>query len=662
MRAISEIGADWLRAEVDALTEKMVHLSPSEYNEQNRYLPNSVSSKPGYIRYAVNPYMREIVDCFDVDSPVREVNVKKGVQITYSTLLESGVMYYADYIGTLPMMYITADKELAQARIENNFLPMFNQSGKAHIIRSSDYGNSRKSGKTKDHIQFSKGAYLVPFGARNADKMRSYSIAIMLKDEVDAWPLRVGRDGDPDALSDARCDGYTEVMKIFRGSTPLISGSSVIERNFKRGDQRVYRVLCKACSFPQVLRWQSKDANGYGGFHWETDAGVLVLESVHYKCAGCGHAHYEFDKTRLFSEEHGAHWEPTARPATPFIRSYHIPALYSPVGMRPWWKCVSDYLEAWDPVARSVVDTGKLQVFYNNVLAEPFEERGSKVSFRAVSGHRRAVYRLGEIPNTYAAQYSGGPVLVLTCQVDVHDNNLAVAVMGHTVDDRIYVIDYWRFERGEGEPACSEVDSPQWQKVRDLVESKVYAADDGKKYRIALTLVDAGYANDTVTAFCSEYSSGVFPILGRERPAKHQTIKEFAEFKTQAGTIGYRIVVDHYKDRLAPVLRREWSEEAGEQPRYHFNAPVDLSDKAIKELTAESRREKTDDRGNTVHYWHRPSGTPNELWDLLNYGSAALEILAYNLCIRQFELDNVDWARFWQYIEDEKLFFEAPKE
>ena len=649
MRHIDRLGADWLRQEVDGLTEEMRHTTPAEYNESTRYLPASVTSKPGYIRYAVNPFMREIVDCFDIDSPIREVNVMKGVQITYSTVLESGVLYFADYIGTLPIMYMTADKELAAARIENNFLPMFNQSGLGHIIQSSDIGNSRKTGKTKDHIQFSKGGYLVPFGARNADKMRSFSIAVLLKDELDAWPVTVGKDGDPDTLSDARTDGYTDQAKIFRGSTPLIKSTSKIHKQWLRGDQRIYRVLCKACGFPQKLLWQDK-REGKGGFRWETDDGVLVLSSVRWCCVNCGAEHFEHDKERLFSEEHGAHWHPTAKPADPFIRSYHLPALYSPVGMRPWWKCVADWLEAWDTDSNRVRDVPKLQVFYNNVLALPFEVMGSQIRFTAVSAHRRAVYRCGQIPNAYAQKYSGSRILFLTCLVDVHKSNLAVSVFGWTRDARCYVIDYWRFEAGDGDD-CTEITSPVWGRLQKLIEETTYTADDGAKYRIAITFVDASFANDTVTTFCGAYASGVYPILGRERPAKNQAIKEFAEFKTQQGTVGYRVLVDHYKDRLAPVLRREWSEEAGEQPRYHFNAPVDLSDKQLKELTKETRREKTDDKGNISYYWHRPGNAPNELWDLLVYGHAAVEVLATAICIQQFGLPSVDWPQFWNYIE-----------
>ena len=659
MRRIELLGADWLAGRVDALTETMSHIKPSAYNEENRYLPSSVTSKPGYLRYAVNPFMREIVDCFDVDSPICEVNVKKGVQITYSTLLESVVMYFADYIGTLPIMYMTADKELAAARIENNFLPMFKQSDKGHIITSTDAGNTRKTGQTKDHLQFAKGGYLVPFGARNADKMRSFSIAILLKDEVDAWPDTVGKDGDPDALSDARTDGYTERAKIGRGSTPLLAGRSKIQKAYLRGDQREYLVLCRSCGFPQKLRWQTKPGE-LGGFKWEYDRGTLVLDSVRYHCRNCQHAHFEHDKERLFATEHGAHWKPTARPADPFIRSYHLPALYSPVGMRPWWKCVTDWVEAWDEERNQVRDVGKLQVFYNNVLAEPFEVIGSRVRFASVSAHRRAVYKSGEIPNKYAAQWSGSVVLFLTCQVDVHKKFLAVAVMGWTRDARCYVIEYLRIDADGDADDCGDEGSTVWGKLQAIIEEKRYTADDGKVYGVTASFIDAGYANDTVTKFCSSYAAGVYPILGRERPAKNQAIKEFAQFVTQQGTTGYRLLVDHYKDRLAPVLRREWTEDSGTQKPYHFNAPVDMTDAQLKELTVESRRERLDDNGNTSYYWHRPGSARNELWDLLGYGHALVEVLAWSICIQRFELETVDWPQFWDYLERETPYYTLP--
>lgn len=649
---IDTIGMDWIADQVENLTDHIVHIAPSTYNEDNRYLPESVTSMPGYIRYDVNPFMREIVDCFDVESPVREVNLKKGVQITYSTALESGALYYMGHVKTLPIMYMTADKELATARIENNFIPMLQQSDMEHIIRSSDEGNSRKTGKTKNHIQFEGGGYLVPFGAINANKMRSFSIAVMLKDEIDAWPDKVGKDGDPDKLSDDRCSAYWERRKIFRGSTPLIKGSSKIEKAYQRGDQRKYHVLCKKCGFPQFLRWSTED--NVGGFKWDLDdGGTLILESVRYCCQNCGEAHFEHDKERLFSEKYGAHWKPTAKPAEPGIRSYHLPALYSPYGMQPWYKCVLAYLDAFDPIERKVRDIHAFQVFYNNVLAEPFEIMGAKIRFQSVSLHRRAVYRLGQIPNKYAQEYAGSPILFLTCQVDVHKSFLAVTVMGWCRDAKNFVIEYKRIEGDD----FSDLGCTGWGDLRKIIEETAWTADDGKAYKVVLTFIDSGYANDTVVNFCADYTTGVYPILGRDRPSKNQTIKEFAQFETQSGTTGYRVVVDHYKDRMAPVLRREWVEDMGVQNPYHFNAPVDLSDAQLKELTVETRREQTDSHGNTVYVWHRPGNARNELWDLLCYGHALVEVFAWNVCIKQFELDTIDWSMFWDWVEKEQKFY-----
>lgn len=654
MSTIKTIGREWLGDKVDLLTEEIHRVTPAVFNEEFRYLPESVTSMPGYIRYDVNPFMREIIDCFDVDSSVREVNLKKGVQITYTTLLESGLLYYMAHVKTLPCMYMTADKELATARIENNIIPMINQSGFGDIIQSSDEGNSRKTGKTSHHIQWKGGGYLVPFGAKNADKMRSYSIAVLLKDEIDAWPDTVGKDGDPDSLSDDRCSGYWERRKIFRGSTPLIKGSSKIEKAYQRGDQRKYMILCKKCGFPQSLRW-SYGENEKGGFYWETEGGILIPESVQYRCQECGEPHFEHDKERLFSEAYGAHWKPTARPVEKGIRSYHLPALYSPIGMQPWYKSVGAYLAGFDHEERRVKDVAKYQVFYNNVLAEPFEIMGSKIRFTSVSLHRRASYRLGEIPNTYAIKNSGGPILLVTCQVDVHKSFLAVAVMGWVRDSKPYIIEYLRLEDED----CSESTSKVWGELRQIIEEREYIADDGKRYRVVMTFIDAGFANDTVVSFCADYASGVVPVLGRDRPSKSNLVKEFSEFTTKSGTVGYTITVDHYKDRLAPVLRREWTEEAGVQKIYHFNAPIDLPDKALKELTVETRRERTDPNGHTSYFWHRPGNARNELWDLLVYGHAAIEVIAWSICIQYFKLKTVDWDQFWEYLENEQIYFKS---
>lgn len=649
----------WLAGQVGDLTDEKLTTKVSEWAEQKRYLPPQVTPMPGFYSFDIAPFLREIADCLSLDSPVREFDFMKGAQIGATVgILENAIGYIIDHVKTAPAMLLTADAELAQLRMESYITPMLQHSDLMHLVQSADITNSRKTGKTDKKLEWVGGGFLVPYGARNADKLRSISIQYLFEDECDAFPDTVGKDGDPQKLAEARTKAYHESRKIARVSTPLLAGSSRISRGFKRGDQRRFFVPCKGCGKKQVLVFQGgkkKTDEKRHGLIWEvTDYGALVPESVKYLCKFCDYEHHNADKSWMLPR---GEWRATSQPRDPNHRSYHISALYSPAGFYPWDAIVRDWLEAWDEDANRPRDITLLQEFYNNNLGEPFEVIGAKVRFSSVSAHRRPVYKCGQIPNRYAMEFCGSPILFLTCLVDVHKSNLAVSVMGWTRDAKCFVIDYWRFEVPTGEDDCSELTSPVWGRLRELLEESIYTADDGKVYGITMTLVDAGYANDTVTTFCSDYASGVYPILGRDRPAKNQTIKEFAEFTTQSGTVGYRILVDHYKDRIGPVLRREWSEDAGEQKRYHFNAPVDLTDKQLKELTVETRREKLDDNGNKTYYWHRPGNARNELWDLLGYGHAAVEILAWAICIQHFELETIDWPQFWDYIEGEKLYF-----
>lgn len=647
---------EWLAEQFDALTTEVEVVSPSVWAEQRRYLPPSVTSLPGYYRFDVAPYLREIVDCLSIDSPVREIVVMKGAQVGLTVgVLENAIGYFIDHVKTAPVMLVTADSELAQLRMQAYITPMLQFSGLDHLIKSADEKNTRKTGKTDKKLEWLGGGFLIPFGAQNANKLRSISIQMMLRDEIDGWPFIVGKDGDPIRLSADRTAAYEDSRKILDLSTPLIKGQSKILKRFQQGDQRYYYVCCLHCGHAQTLRWRRVDERGVvSGIVWQTEQGRLVPDSVRYLCERCQHPHTNDDKTKLLSPEHGAEWRATAEPVSPEVRSYHVSALYSPVGMQTWSACVYKWLEAWDDETGRPLDMGALQVFYNNVLGEPFELRGERVRFSVVSSHRRQAYAFGEVPNVWAREACGGPVLLLTCSVDVHKDNLAVGVWGWCRDRRAVLVDYWRFV-GDAEQLD---DADTWGRLRQLIEHKEYLADDGRKYRLALTLIDSGYRSDDVYRFAAEYASGVYPVRGRGESPKASVVKEFSAFTTTLGTTAYGITVDLYKDRWSTALRRSW-DGVELQPETFFNAPRDISDKQLKELTAETKVERIDQRTKqrVGWEWKRPSGAPNELWDLLVYANAALELVAWNVCIGQLERPNIYWPEFYELLLNQKTFF-----
>lgn len=628
------------------ISTRLAVMSPSRWAETKRYLPPSSTSLPGYYRFDVAPYMREIIDCLSPESDVRHVTLQKGVQVGATTVLENVIGFYIDVIKTAPMMLVTADAELAKMRIESFIVPMLKFSGLDHLIKSLDEQNPRKTGRTDKKYEWEGGGFLIPLGAINANKLRSIPIQILLRDEIDGWPDNVGKDGDPVQLSADRTAAYEASRKIFDCSTPLVQGTSKIARLYRAGDQRKYFVRCLSCGHPQALRWRVTDGDTgqRGGIVWEMAEGRLVEGSVRYLCERCGHAHVNADKPRLFAPDN-AEWRATATSENAHHRSYHLSALYSPVGMQTWEACAVKWIGAWDDENNRARDNLLLQVFYNNVLGEAFAMRGQRLRFDVISTHRRHVYRLGEIPNQWAAEFCGSPVLIVTCAVDVHLDNLAVAVIGWCRGRRAILIDYWRF-RGEVE---SLDDAATWGRLKTLIDEKEYTADDGRTYRVQLTFIDSGYLPDHVLRFV-EPLEAAYPLRGRDAPPKGAPVKEFWTWESN-GIRGFGANVDMYKDRWSSALRREW-DGLGVQPEGHFNAPLDMTDAQLKELTVETRREKTDpETGRGLGFrWHRPSGADNELWDLLIYNNAALDVIAFDYCTSSLGLPQVDWSRFWDEV------------
>ena len=649
---------EWFLEQVMLLPDRIESVSPIQWAEQNRYLPPSVTPLPGYYRYDVSPPLREIVECMDARSSIREVSLMKGAQLGATVgILENTIGYGVAVLKSAPMMFVSADADLVKLRMESYITPMIQQSGLGESIQSLDQTSSHKYGKTDKKVEWVGGGFLIPVGAGSAAKLRSLSIRYLMLDEIDGFPATVGKDGDPCKLAEARTKAYHATRKILRMSTPLIKGTSRIEREFKRGDQRRYYVPCKSCRREQVLVFQGRDENGKKthGLFWEMDEyNILKPGSVYYVCEFCGHRHTNSDKSWMLPR---GRWKPTAKPVSAEIRSYHLSGLYAPASMYPWDAVVSDWLECWDVYHGRPKDLILLQEFYNNNLGKSFLVYGEGVSFQAASRHRRFQYKFGQVPNdALANKFSQGPVQVLTCAVDVHKTFLAVAVFGWTRGCRSYLIDYWRLD-GD----CEQLDDAQtWLKLSEIIENKRYTADDGKKYRISLTLVDAGWSNETVCKFCEQYASAVYPIVGREFVARNKAIKEFQPFTTALGTQGYSVLVDMYKDRYAASLKYKWDGDSM-QPHYHFNCPVDVTDDQLKELTVENKQPKVDKTtGKKLGYeWHRPSGARNELWDLCVYNAAALDMIAWDTCINQLDQEFVNWMSFWDLCESKTLFYEA---
>lgn len=639
---------EWLAGKIEGTIDSYEPKTPSQWAEQVRVLPRATTPQPGPFSFDATPYWVEVLDCLDPESPVRTVAVQKGAQVAATVgILENAVGYYIDYVKHMPVLFFTADAELAQIRLDNNIVPMLQHSGLSHLIKSNDEMRAGKQGLTNRQISWAGGGYMLPLGAINANKQRSLSAPILLRDEVSGWPLTVGRDADPMKLTETRTNSFEASRKILDLSTPNITATDVISKRFKMGDQRYYHVPCKHCGEKQILKFRHIDEHGVrSGLVWEMDDPLTITPgSVRYVCRFCGGEMVNEDKVLIMKE---GEWIPSAKPRDPTFRSYHLSALYAPYFARTWEAIARAWVDAWDDEANIPVDMEELQVFYNNDLGEPYELKTDKIKSHQVSPHRRSEYRLGEVPSSHAAKNAGGPVELLTMAVDVQGKFLSVKVMAWAPsgDHRGYAgycVDYFRID-GD----CENSDAQPWIDLADIIDNQTYRSGD-REYRIALTMVDASYLTDTVYDFCAQWDTGVFPLRGRDKPTKGARFREFEIGENAKGTRYLLVTVDTYKDRWSASLKRTWS-GVGHMPRNNWSAPIDLPDKALNELTVEHKREKRDPQSGKLlgTYWYRPGNARQELWDLLVYNTAGLELIALEVCEQHYGHDYLDWPDFWE--------------
>ena len=145
---IENVGNAQLERLTDEFTETITYRKPVDYVEDTRYLSDGITSNPGPFSFDVTPYFREPLSRLDPRDPAREVNVRKGIQVAYTTaFLENGVLYVSGHLKSVSAAYVTVDDDLTNIRIENNILPMLQE---AEVkIRSADTKSSKKTGKTK---------------------------------------------------------------------------------------------------------------------------------------------------------------------------------------------------------------------------------------------------------------------------------------------------------------------------------------------------------------------------------------------------------------------------------------------------------------------------------------------------------------------------------
>ena len=582
----------------------------SEYVEGKRVLPSN-TPRPGPWENSYTPYLIEPMNNASPYSGITQTWVKKGAQLGFTAGAENIVGYWMDE-SPGEILFITATEAALEKWATKRLEPVIDSLGFRHKIFAQNLHNakSRRTGDKTFQKQY-PGGNLDMASAQSASSLRSDSKRVLIFDEVDGAPqdLRTG-EGNYVEVGEARTNAWGNRKKEWGISTPTLAGHSMIDNLYNRGDKRFYLVPCPYCGKDQVLELSEESTNH--GLKADTKAGKVV--SVYYLCDHCHDAIFNHHKGAMLQ---GGHWEPTAVPDAPDIRSYQISSLYSPVGMLSW-------REYWAKYQKALDTPDGMRSFTNLYGGEAYRETGARPKLETVI-ELKGAYKRGTVPQG---------VIYVTMAIDVQrgskakDNpaRLEMEIVGHGLGYRTWSIDYKVFNG-----AIDDANEGAWLKLTEWARKTGlrFAREDGVMFSPQIILADSGDGKNTHTVyeFCQQWNN-TFPCKGFDKIKRRkyekknegideaggqQTFKKFRATKINEETTLIAVSTNHYKHLIYTNLKKTRNDGERQTPGF-CDFPSNYKEKYFKGLTAEEKRADGS--------FYCPTGRANE----------PLDVRVYNLC------------------------------
>lgn len=569
-------------------------LTVSEWSDRHREIPSEGAAEPGRWRTSRFPFLRRIMDLLSPTDPTQRITVMKGSQLGFTECAINFILYTIDH-SPAPMLYVQPTLDTVKRFGKQRLEPSIRQCPLAN--EKIGPAKSRDSSNTASMKSF-PGGVLIMGGANSAAGLRSMPIQDLLLDERDGYVDDLEGEGDPGEIAIRRTSNFPR-RKIFDFSTPKIRETSRIEPNYETGSRERYHVPCPECGHMQPLMWPQ--------FEWDGDDHT----SIRYVCTKCKAKIYEHSKTWML--EHGR-W--VAEDPDNAHKSFHISALYSPLGFFSWEEAAEMFIRA-----TRTFDKTLLKVFVNTVLGESWREAGRSIESSWVSKRKEP----------YATEVPAGAIL-LTAGVDVQEDRIECELVGWGAFEESWSIDYSVFM---GDTEFSQV----WGDLDQYLKRTWHHAT-GVDVPVSVTAVDSGHRAKVVYEFCRvrEFRR-IYPVKGFDGFGKGHIRKP--KKRNDHGVWLFNAFVDEIKSKIYSQLTID---EPG--PGFcHFPQVPEPKDtgkisagprfvkydseyfRGLTSETLEARRRN----GRNKLAWILPKGRRNEPLDCRAYAYAALCIANYDL-------------------------------
>jgi phage terminase large subunit GpA-like protein len=568
--------------------------SLSQWADEFFVLSTETAAEPG--RWRTLPYQVGIMDAI-TDPETEQVSLMKSSRVGYTLSVSAAIGYYM-HQDPSSILVVQPTVDDSKGFSKETVAPMLRDVPVLAQLRVQDveYKGPKDGSNTLTHKAF-PGGILSLTGANSGTGFRRISRRVVILDEVDAYPVSAGSEGDPVRLAMKRSEAFWN-RKTIAGSTPLLAGRSRIEALFLAGDQRRYFVPCPACGHMDFLAFREGERG-----HWMAWTEKMP-KTAHFVCRGCG-CEIPHHQKRWMVER--GEW----RGSQPFKghASFHIWAAYSYAPNATWEHIVAEFLssKAEGPEA--------LRTFVNTALGETWVEKGEAPDWQRVY-LRREKYELATVPIR--------PVL-LTAGVDVQRDRLVWEVVAWGGDKASWSIDAGVIP---GDTSREGAEGP-WPALDQLLE-RSWAGLDGVEHRVQLLAIDAGFNTQMVYNWARRYPmnrviackgvSTAKTLIGSPSPVDVTTRGK----KMARGYKVWPVGVDIAKSELYGWLRLDPpTKESGDPLPPGFCHFPEHGEEYFKQLTAEHLVSTVNRRGFRVYEWQVLPGRENHYLDCRVYARAA---------------------------------------
>ena len=499
----------------DAIKESLKIFTPperitvSEWADRYRSLSKEETSRPGMWDTSSVPYMKKIMDCFSEET-IREIVFLKSTQIGGSEALINMLGYIIDQQPSR-IYYVLPDDDLCIKFSENRLKRMF--------LSNCEVFKGKVDLKSDAKFIKFNGGFAAIASARSPSELASWSVPVVLLDEIDKYPIWSGREANPIKLAEERTKNWP-IAKVVKISTPTLK-TGAIYKAYEAADIRYrFEMPCPHCGKSIAFRFANikwpRDQFG------EADPTVVQYQS-YYECEYCKG---RIDDRQKMQMMRAGEWKPlNQRRGRPRSVAFQINSIYSP--WLTFGMVAVEFLTSKD-------DPETLMNFVNSWLGEPWEDKAATMDSEAVQ-NRRSDIPMGIVPSW--AQ-------IITAGVDVQKRGF-----------------YWTI-RAWGYQMTSQNIAHGWAESFEEIEAimnKVWPDEDGDlKWQVNLCAIDSGYSTEDVYDFCLQNSDWCVPVKG----AVTQKVGRFTRSAIDAigkqyhGQALYIVNGDSYKDLIAARLRR----------------------------------------------------------------------------------------------------------